>query len=350
MRVLILYTELAGYVLGNIKRFLTVNNGAEIMIVHYPINSEAPFNFSALGNAKFLVYSVDNSTHIEKEIQTFKANAVLCSGWGNKDYIKWVKQLDKSVKKVICFDNQWRGILKQRILSAISKFTFLNQFKYAWVPGLPQKAYALKLGFKENAIFTGLYPADSEMYAPIGKEKLQLKGQDYPKVLISVARYIPQKDLPTLWRAFISANQTCGNQWRLDCYGFGEDFDKRIQNPNIVHYGFKQPEEIISLVKEAGVYVLPSIYEPWGVAVHEMALCALPLILSDKVGSADMFLDASNGFKFSAGDEEGLTRILIQLMNMSNDELWKMAENSYSNGLKLTSDTWANTLLTILNS
>jgi len=350
LRVLILYTELAGYVLGNIKRFLTVNNGAEIMIVHYPINSEAPFNFSTIGNARFLVYSNENSVQIENEILSFKPNVVLCSGWGNKNYIKWVKQLDTSVKKVICFDNQWRGILKQKVLSAIARFTFLNQFKYAWVPGLPQKAYALRLGFKEDNIFTGLYPADSELYAPIGKKKLQLKGSEYPKVLISVARYIPQKDLPTLWKAFIAANKMCGNQWRLDCYGFGEDFDKRIQNPNIVHYGFKQPEEIISLVKEAGVYVLPSIYEPWGVAVHEMALCALPLILSDKVGSADMFLDASNGFKFSSGDVDGLTKILIQLMNMTNDELWKMAENSYSNGLKLTSDTWANTLLTILKN
>jgi glycosyltransferase involved in cell wall biosynthesis len=350
LRVLILYTELAGYVLGNIKRFLTVNNGAEIMIVHYPINSEAPFNFSSFGNARFLVYSEENSVQIEKEILSFDAHAVLCSGWGNKNYIKWVKQLDKSVKKVICFDNQWRGILKQRILCAISRFTFLNQFKYVWVPGLPQKAYALKLGFDEKNIFTGLYPADSELYAPIGKKKLQQKGSAYPKVLISVARYIPQKDLPTLWKAFITANQICGNQWRLDCYGFGEEFEKRIQDTSIVHHGFKQPEEIISMVVDAGVYVLPSIYEPWGVAVHEMALCALPLILSDKVGSADMFLDASNGFKFAAGDVEGLTKILVQLMNMSDDELWKMAENSYSNGLKLTSDTWANTLLTILNN
>lgn len=348
MRVLILYTELAGYVLGNFKRFLDLNPGAELLVVHYPVNPEAPFNFDTYKGAKFIVFDKLKAETQALELLKFKPDAVLCSGWGNKTYIDWVKALDKRVKRVICFDNQWKGTVKQRLLSVISSFTFLKMFKYAWVPGEPQKQYALKLGFKESNVFTGLYPADTELFIPIGKKKLSEKGE-YPKVMLSVARYIPQKDLPTMWQAFIEANQVTGQKWSMQCIGFGEQFDQRIQHPSISHLGFKQPAEIESYVLNSGVYVLPSTYEPWGVAVHEMALCALPLVLSDKVGAASLFLKQKNGFSFRAGDQSGLAEVFIKLMNMSDDELWAMSEASFESGMQLSSNHWAGTMSKILN-
>ena len=348
MRVLILYTELAGYVLGNFKRFLDLHPGAELLVVHYPVNPEAPFNFESYQGAKFIVFDKDSVEVQAQEIIDFKPQAVLCSGWGNRVYLDWVKALNPNVKRVICFDNQWKGTLKQRILSLISGMTFLKMFRYAWVPGEPQKQYAIKLGFKDSHVFTGLYPADSELFIPIGKKKLTEKGA-YPKVMLSVARYIPQKDLPTMWEAFIEANAASGNKWALQCIGFGEQFDQRIQDPSITHLGFKQPKEIESYVLNAGVYVLPSIYEPWGVAVHEMALSGLPLVLSDKVGAASMFLNSKNGFAFKAGDKEALVKIFNTIMQMSDEALWNMAEASYQSGLQLSSNNWAGTMSKILN-
>lgn len=348
MRVLILYTELAGYVIGNIRRFLQLNPQAELLLVHYPVNAEAPFNFDFPSGFKSVVYNINDAQNIQKVIFEFKPEVVLCSGWSNKQYINWVKQLNGGAKKVICFDNQWKGNIKQQILSLMAPFTFLKMFQYAWVPGLPQKEYALKLGFKPANIHLGLYPADTELFIPIGKEKLASKGA-YPRVMISVARYIPQKDLPTLWEAFINANSSTGNKWVLNCFGFGELYEQRVQNEYIHHLGFKQPSELEPYVKNAGVYVLPSTYEPWGVAVHEMALSALPLVLSDKVGASTMFLSSDNGFSFNAGNKHQLTTILKNLMEMSDESLWEMAESSYKNGLKLKSDDWSDTLLKIYN-
>lgn len=349
MRVLILYTELAGYVLGNFKRFLDLNSEAQMLVVHYPVNPEAPFNFNKFEHAEFVEFSDSSINETAKKVVEFKPDIVLCSGWGNKHYIEWVKALSPQTKRVICFDNQWKASLKQIILSTISKLTFLKMFSYAWVPGIPQRTYALKLGFKPENIFTGLYPADSELFKRVGKKKLNNKGV-YPKIFLSVARYIPQKDLPTMWQAFIEANNEMENQWTMKCIGFGEEFDKRIINPNITHLGFKQPSEMEDDVLNAGVYVLPSIYEPWGVAVHEMALCALPMVLSDKVGAATMFLNKLNGFSFPAGDTVQLKEVFKTIMALSDQQLWDMAEASYQNGLKLSSDNWANTLNTILKN
>jgi glycosyltransferase involved in cell wall biosynthesis len=338
---------LAGYVLGNFKQFLYLNPDAELLVVHYPVNSEAPFNFELFQRTKFIVFDENKLEQLSLTILDFKPDVVLCSGWGNKVYLNWVKNLDKHVKKVICFDNQWNGNFKQRILSLFSRFTFLKMFQFAWVPGAPQKKYAIKIGFNENNIFTGLYPADSKLFIPIGKHKLSQRGV-YPKVMLSVARYITQKDLPTMWEAFIEANHSTGEKWSMQCIGFGKQFDQRIQHASISHLGFKQPTEIESYALNAGVYVLPSTYEPWGVAVHEMALSALPMVLSDKVGAATMFLNKSNGYSFPAGDKEKLKDVLKTIMTLSDQQLWEMAEASYNSGLQLSSDNWASTLHTIL--
>lgn len=329
--------------MGNISHYLKANSNCEMLVIHYPVNPEAPFDFKLNSSGKFEVYTIDRAPSIEQKIADFKPQVILCSGWGNKNYLAWVKKYGKNAKNVICFDNQWLGTFKQRFLSLISSFTFLRRFKYAWVPGDPQKEYALKLGFKSENVFTGLYPADTELFRHIGVNKLDKRGP-YPKIFLSVARYIKQKDLTTLWQAFIEANAKCGNHWKLDCIGYGDLFESRIQNEHIRHNGFKQPNEMESFLMQSGVYVLPSTYEPWGVAVHEMAICALPLVLSNKVGSATMFLKPDNGFSFEAGNTVELSNILMKIMNMDDQQLWNMAERSYIYSQNLSSKDWSDTL------
>lgn len=318
------------------------------MLVHYPVNDEAPFDLGSYTNTQFSVYNPNEHDNIRKEVMKFDPEAILCSGWGNKFYLDIVKQSGTRVKKVLCFDNQWKGRIRQRILVLISRVTFLRKFKFAWVPGEPQKRYAVRLGFKSDNVFTGLYPADTDFFIPIGRKKLSSKDNPYPKVMMSVARYIPQKDLPTLWKAFLAANSRTGNRWVLNCFGLGQLYESRIEGPGISHLGFKQPREMESYILSAGVYVLPSIEEPWGVAVHEMALSAIPLVLSDKVGAGSMFLSGSNGFSFEAGNVQALEQILERIMLMKDSELWEMAEDSYQAGMRLTSSDWSATLKKIL--
>lgn len=349
MRVLILYTELAGYVVGNINRFLSANTHAKVLLVHYPVNPEAPFQIRTSEAVNSIEYRIDKQNDIESRVLAFSPHVVLCSGWSNSFYMALLKKLDARVKKVVCFDNRWKASLKQRLLVGLSRFFILNRFQFAWVPGSMQKTYALKLGFHPDRVFTGLYPADSEVFSAIGKKKLELSGP-YPKLILSVARYIPQKDLPTLWKAFISANEKTGNQWDLNCIGLGDLYEERMQHPRIHHLGFKQPHEMEAYILAAGVFVLPSTDEPWGVAVHEMALSALPLILSDQVGAADMFLNTQNGFTFPAGDVVALERILITVMQMDESQLHNMAGKSYELGNQLLSENWTHTIMQIYNA
>ena len=72
MRVLILYTELAGYVIGNINLFLKNNPSAELSIIHYPVNPEAPFKIQNLPRTSLLEYNESNKVKIRDLLIEFK--------------------------------------------------------------------------------------------------------------------------------------------------------------------------------------------------------------------------------------------------------------------------------------
>lgn len=343
MRVLILYTELAGYFLACVKHLLSRNTDTEILLIHYPVNQEAPFKFSLSQRLINIEYTQNLESKILQEITLFSPQIILCSGWGNRYYLGIVKKYRNSAKNVVFIDNQWQGTIRQYFLKLIAPYWLCRIFHFAWVPGNPQKLYASILGFKESQILNGLYVADSNIFKKVGQNKLAEK-EKFPRILISVARYIAQKDLPTLWKAFIKANEKTGNRWILNCFGFGELYDQRIENKYIHHLGFKQPDEMSAYLMESGVYVLPSLFEPWGVAVQEMALSAMPMILSDKIGSVSMFLDKENGFVFKAGDVLDLQEKLEKIMVLSDDKLWNMAESSFRKGNQLQLDDWVDTI------
>ena len=350
MRLLILYTELAGYVLVNIESFLRMHPNAKVLLIHYPVNPEAPFQLNAIDGVESITYQSTHEQSISNQINAFDPEVIFCSGWTNGFYLSIVKAF-KQAKNILGFDNHWRGTFKQHLLTLTAKWHVLNWFQYVWLPGQPQLTYALKMGFKPESCFTGLYPGDVRLFSAIASSRFdRLNTSTFPKVMISVARYIKEKDLSTLWKAFINANKQTGNQWVLKCYGLGPLYDDRIQNEYIHHMGFVQPSDMTNAIADAGIYILPSVFEPWGVAVHEMAMSGLPLVLSDQVGSRTMFLDKDNGFEFKAGSEKALTDVLIRIMKMDEQSLKNMSIASHQKGLTLRNEDWCHTLEQIFNA
>ena len=103
-------------------------------------------------------------------------------------------------------------------------------------------------------------------------------------------------------------------------------------------------------LRNAGVFVLPSRFEPWGVVVHEMAAAGFPMILSDAVGAATQFLQSgSNGFLFRNEDANDLKEALRKVMQLSGAELIKMAEASHRLGLSHSPALWADFFNRVVN-
>ena len=84
---------------------------------------------------------------------------------------------------------------------------------------------------------------------------------------------------------------------------------------HVVFLGFINQSELPRLYAASDVFVLPSEYEPWGLAVNEAMSASLPVVVSREVGCvADLVQEGVNGATPAAGNIEGLARALRRLI------------------------------------
>ncbi len=340
-RILVLYTELAGYLLACFSEAQA--QGHQLTVLHWPVNDEAPFELTERAGIEFIEREGKGAKQVMELLQKVDPDVVLCSGWIDKGYLKALAKWRKACPTVLAMDTAWDASVKQRLLTGLGGSVLRRCFSHAWVAGEGQKAYAIKLGFDAAKIKTGFYSADAKLFEEIYQARQQ-RVEPEPTFLY-VGRYIERKGLNDLWAAFIQAKKEFPSDWRLVCAGTGEDFDQRFIHEDIIHLGFKQPNELKHVIRDANAFVLPSHFEPWGVVVHEMVQAGLPIILSDQIGSKEQFLiDGKNGYSFQAGNVSQLKDRLLMMMRASIDEIQAMSAISHDMALKSTPAFWVETL------
>ena len=344
-KVVFLYTEIATYFTSCVDE-LSMN--VEIHVIRYPVNKEAPFEFRG-ENSQVKFYERNNYSYAEllKLIDSIKPNAIFCSGWIDKDYLRICKAYYGKIPTVLCMDTKWKGSVKQIAASFLSPFVIKNKFTHAWVPGNSQKQFALKLGIQESKIKLGYYCADTNYFTKCYSAFKESKVQSYPKKLLYVGRYYDFKGITDLWTAFIAFQAEYPNDWELWCLGTGDI--EPIEHDKIKHFGFVQPNELSKYIEQCGAFVLPSRFEPWGVVVHEYTAAGLPIVLSSEVGAKEAFLEeGKNGFEFNASDINDLKEKLKKLFTLSNESLNLMSEHSNKLSQQLTIEKWCTTALEII--
>lgn len=348
MKILFLYTELAGYFLSCIEA-LTQKNEVEIHIVKWSVNKEAPFVFNFPEKVK--VHEKNNFplNELKKLVREISPDLIYCSGWMDKDYIKICKEYKRKIPVIVGFDSQWKGTVKQRMAVIASSILIKNHFSHCWVPGQRQIDFGERLGFKKQNIYTGFYSADFSFFNKFYLKNHESKKRNFPKRFIYAGRYYDFKGVKDLWKAFIELQNESPNAWELWCLGTGDIAP--VQHPKIKHFGFVQPKEMDKYIAATGVFILPSRVEPWGVVVHEFAAAGFPLICSHEVGAADAFLiEKENGFIFKAKNVEELKSSMHKMISLPDEKLFAMGEKSNILAQQITPDKWANTLMSILNN
>ena len=351
MKFLFLYTELAGYTIECFKKHLEKHPTHEIHVVHYPINLEAPFEFHEVNRLyRYERQTIDHIALFEL-IRMLNPTMVFSSGWIDKGYLKVLRTYKNSFPTVLCFDNHWTGNIKQRLLLWPARLYLKRIFHFVWVPGESQARYAKKLGFDKNRIFKGFYATDTSKFQNLFSKFRDSKSKHFPKRFICVARYVPQKGLDALWKAFHNIPSEERKGWELWCAGTGELWSQRLEVEGIKHLGFVQPHEMDRIIEQTGVFILPSIIEPWGVAVHEFAAAGFPLILSKNVGSASAFLvPGKNGFFVQAGNIFSIERALKMIINSPINQLREMGELSAQKAATISVDGWSEKLMKMVKN
>jgi glycosyltransferase involved in cell wall biosynthesis len=340
-KVLFLYTEIADYFLACCREL--VNAEADVHVVCWPVNPEAPFQFKEIPGVRLYNRKAYDAAALERLAAEIEPAVIVCSGWIDKGYLKLCRQFKNSVPTVLIMDNQWRGSFKQHIACLASPFYLMSKFSHCWVPGRPQYRYARKLGFSTEKIMTGFYSADTTLFNELYEVSKREKENDFPRRFIYVGRYHVFKGIKDLWKAFVELQDESPNEWELWCLGTGDV--KPLSHPKIRHFGFVQPSAIGNFIKDTGVFVLPSHKEPWGVAVHEFAAAGFPFVCSDRVGAADQFVEEGlNGYIYGAGNVDELKHVLRKVMSKNDQELKEMGRRSHELAQAITPTKWAATL------
>ncbi|MCC6600473.1 MAG: glycosyltransferase family 4 protein [Crocinitomicaceae bacterium] len=346
-RILILYRELAGYIVSCIDH-LSLQHHFSIDVVAYPVNPEAPFKFVFNGAVTLYDRSKMSDDDLFNLSRKNSYSLILCGGWIDKGYIRVVKG-KRTLPAVVAFDKQWKGSIRDFLAAAYLRFTIRPLFDYAFVAGTEQFLFARRMGFPKEKIREGIYAGDVSLYGKIFYDRKNQVTSPVKRKMWYAGRYIAQKAFNDLFAVFSELADGPLIEWELHAVGTGDQWEERIKHPSIIHHGFVQPADLIQLIADGELFILPSLFEPWGVVVHEFAAAGFPLILSDSVGARTFFLKKNiNGITFKAGNREELKNALTILAAKSRDELEAMGRTSHELAMQLTPETWSQQVLTMI--
>ena len=332
-RILVLYKELAGYFIACLDE-LCLKHDVQADVIAYPVNADAPFEFKHSERIKISSRASVSDQELSRMVATADYDLIFTGGWFDKGYLAALKH--RKCPALLGFDNAWTGSLKQRLSTFYGRMFLKPLFEYAFVPGSRQAVFASKLGFQEKSIIRGAYSCDVSKFSSV------IQQPQRHNRLIYAGRYSPEKYVQPLFELFHKLAEKEFPNWELHCIGTGPLWNERLQSPHIVHHGFMQPEDLLAFMKSGSAFVLPSTFEPWGVAVHEFAAAGYPLILSDAVGAAEAFLETTkNGYLFQAGNMATLEDALRKMMSQSQARLLEMGLHSRALAFSITPESWA---------
>lgn len=349
MRILYLHAEVMSYTLATIE--VLAKLGIEVHIVHWDHKKLTPYRMPKYSNVYIYKRSEMNKDTICCLARKLEPSITVISGWQDNVYMKVAYYLRTQGKLVVSgFDDQWHHTPRQKIATILAKLGYFSRYySHAWVSGTYQYEYASRLGFDKKNIIYDLYSADLNLYQKAYASNLEEKKVNYPHRFLFVGRLEPIKGLDILLKAWKSI-EGIRKDWELHLIGNGSLRETLQAIQGVVVKDFMQPEKLIEEVAKAGCFVLPSHGEPWGVVVHEFAAAGMPLILSDVVGAASTFLISGlNGYLFKVNNVSSLSARLQQVIETPDEKLRRMSEISHQLSNRISPQTSAANLLSILH-
>ena len=203
----------------------------------------------------------------------------------------------------------------------------------------------------EKCIVTNI-PPDESFYR-------KNTNEIHKKYSIPTDRYIyfmgnlePRKDIPTLVEAYCKLPTTLkkeyslvmagGNGWKTEksCQSI-----KKAQNAgeNVIHVGFIDQKDAGAFYQKASLFVMPSIYEGFGIPILEALASRCPVVVSDipvlreTAGDAALFAKARNSDSFSENIQKLLRNPSLQkdLIQKGQKQLKRF---SWDKNIKLITD------------
>ena len=260
------------------------------------------------------------------------ADAVVLGGWNQPAFwealllaklrglavVVWVESTQRDARTG-AFDAVKRGLVRA--------------FDAVVVPGRASTEHVRALGVHERRITVAANAIDTALFgAAAGDRPARPRCR-----FLYVGRLSPEKGVDVLLRAIRDLDV------ELVIAGTGpqETALRSAAPPHVTFLGHVDRDDLPTLYADADALVVPSLFEPWGMALNEGAAAGLPLVSTDAVGAAhDLVDDGGNGFRVPAGDAAALHGALRRL---ADDPALRarMGARSLEIGARFTPAAWA---------
>jgi glycosyltransferase involved in cell wall biosynthesis len=141
------------------------------------------------------------------------------------------------------------------------------------------------------------------------------------KIILFVGYFVKLKGIDVLINGYKKIDR---NDTMLIIAGAGKEENKLKSlaegREDIIFPGYIQGKEKAKYYSIADIFVLPTLYDAWGLVINEAMMYGLPIITTGNAGCTKDLIKG-NGFVVKAGDEEGL-RVAIEKL-LIDDELRK---------------------------
>ncbi len=246
--------------------------------------------------------------------------------------------------KAVLMNESWHGTEKAGFIGRIIKHALVRSFDAALVGGTPQRAYARVYGQKPSKIFLGYDVVDVTYYARESERWRAVPVGDLPvpnlpaRYFLNLGRFVPKKNITVLVQAYARLYQyrpAAGIALVLVGEGSEEetirqvavDHNIRVRNgfdlphkatdgPEIVFYPFQQVDRTPLFFARCEAFILPSLYEEWGLVVNEAMACGTAVLVSKNVGCVqDLVIEGQNGFQFEPTQVDELAELMRKFVD-----------------------------------
>jgi 1,2-diacylglycerol 3-alpha-glucosyltransferase len=279
-----------------------------------------------------------------------KIDAVCIAGYGRLEYLFFLIYSKLRGKKVILFAESW---YQSSTLTDMIKSGFLRMVGDGFLVS-GQRAFdhfTKRLRIPVMKVKIGYSVVDNAHFA-----LKHSKSSDRKKILLCIARFASEKNLTFLINGF-GESRMPQEGWELHLVGGGPQKDEllgriaRTKNPSLKLVDWQSYEQLPELYNEAVMFVLPSIFEPWGLVVNEAMAASLPLLLSDRVGSVpDLLKEGKNGWAFNTENRSEFLERLNRISVMTLNQLAEMGKQSEQQIASFSTTLFASNLRDLIQS
>lgn len=259
-------------------------------------------------------------------LDNINPEAVILSGWDATPSLLALLWAIKRRRPTVIISESQEHDFKRNFLKELLKSLLLKLVDVAFVGGVNQRSYLIKLGFEDKRIFEGCDVVDNDFFMQDSTieeiENLKLPNSYF----LTSCRFVEKKNLKLLIESF-SLLSPQYREWSLVLAGDGplrKDLEALVIKNNLsnrVHFtGYLDYREMKHVYAGASCFVLPSTTEQWGLVINEALASGIPVLCSENVGSAPNLLSGLHvGYTFNPMSSKDLLQKMIKIIDELKD-------------------------------